>query len=82
MGHITHKNFWIEDGGNFLPLNPLLITMIQEVKRPVYREDTGVALATRAEIVKSGKRIGKMSKLFHMNLIQTLLISILNLIYP
>ena len=63
MGHITHKNFWIEDGENFLPINPLFNNHDpRQVKRPVYREDTGVALATRTEIVKSGKRIGKNVK--------------------
>ena len=64
MGHITHKNFWMENDGNFSPLNPLFNNHDpRQVKRPVYREDTGIALATKAEVIKSGKRIGKNVKI-------------------
>ena len=53
----------MENDGNFSPLNPLFNNHDpRQVKRPVYREDTGIALATKAEVIKSGKRIGKNVK--------------------
>jgi CMP-N,N'-diacetyllegionaminic acid synthase len=54
----THKNYWYVDAGkpkkilkhNYLP---------RQMKSPVYREDTGVALASRISVIRSGRRIGK-----------------------
>ena len=62
MGHITHKNFWMEDGGNFLPLNPFNNHDPRQVKKTGYREDTGIALATKLRLSNLGKRIGKNVK--------------------
>jgi len=30
----------------------------RQIKQPTFREDTGIALATRANVIKDGKRIG------------------------
>ena len=32
--------------------------MPRQIKQPTFREDTGIALATRANVIKDGKRIG------------------------
>jgi CMP-N,N'-diacetyllegionaminic acid synthase len=53
----THKNFWrkVEDN----PVRLLDIPYGPRQKREhVYREDTGLACATRAEFIKQGKRLG------------------------
>jgi CMP-N,N'-diacetyllegionaminic acid synthase len=53
----THKNFWRKVEGK--PVRLLDIPYGPRQKREhVYREDTGVACATRAEFVRQGKRLG------------------------
>lgn len=63
MVYPTHKNYWTSDNGTPRPLGfhgygP------RQAKPPVYREDTGLACASRADIVRSGRRIGTRVKLF------------------
>jgi CMP-N,N'-diacetyllegionaminic acid synthase len=53
----THKNFWrIADGKPVrlaeIPYGP------RQKREHVYREDTGLACATRAKFIKEGKRLG------------------------
>jgi CMP-N,N'-diacetyllegionaminic acid synthase len=53
----THKNFWRKMDGK--PIRLLDIPYGPRQKREhVYREDTGIACATRAEFVRQGKRLG------------------------
>jgi CMP-N,N'-diacetyllegionaminic acid synthase len=53
----THKNFWRKVDGK--PVRLLDIPYGPRQKREhVYREDTGLACATRAEFIKQGKRLG------------------------
>jgi len=53
----THKNFWRKIDGK--PIRLLDIPYGPRQKREhVYREDTGLACATRAEFVRQGKRLG------------------------
>jgi CMP-N,N'-diacetyllegionaminic acid synthase len=53
----THKNFWRKMDGK--PVRLLDIPYGPRQKREhVYREDTGLACATRAEFVRQGKRLG------------------------
>ena len=58
--HPTHKKFWKKvdglsaqriTGGDYLPRQT-------SGSNVIYREDTGIACATRASVVKEGKRIG------------------------
>ena len=35
--------------------------MRRQTKKPILREDTGIALATKAKFIKSGERLGKNS---------------------
>jgi CMP-N,N'-diacetyllegionaminic acid synthase len=53
----THKNFWRKVDGK--PVRLLDIPYGPRQKREhVYREDTGLACATRSEFIKQGKRLG------------------------
>lgn len=54
----THKNFWRRRGDGYERLASDLTYGPRQQREPVYREDTGVACATRAEIVRGGRRIG------------------------
>ena len=58
-----NKNYWNIEGGqvtrlsnhNYIP---------RQARTPLYREDTGVALATRSHVIRAGKRIGEHAKIF------------------
>jgi len=55
----THKNFWREKNGEFARLASDIPYGVPRQKRePLYREDTGIALATRANFIKQGIRLG------------------------
>ena len=53
----THKNFW-----RIVEQQPVRLADIpyaaRQKREHVYREDTGLACATRAEFIKQGKRLG------------------------
>lgn len=60
MGLVEHKNYWRNENGKFIRLaNDIPYGVPRQKREPVYREDTGIALATRAEVVLQGKRIGE-----------------------
>ena len=60
MGLPVHKNFWRKKNGNFVRLaDDIPYGVPRQEREPLYREDTGVALATRYEVVMAGKRLGK-----------------------
>tara|TARA_Y100001980_G_C14449958_1_gene234102 strand:+ start:196 stop:903 length:708 start_codon:yes stop_codon:yes gene_type:complete len=62
MGLPVHKNFWRKKGKYFERIAQDIPYGIPRQKRePLYREDTGLALATRAKVIKSGRRIGDKS---------------------
>jgi CMP-N-acetylneuraminic acid synthetase len=55
-----HKNFWIKRKSTFARISPLNeINLPRQIKKTIYREDTGVALASRFKFLKKLKRIGK-----------------------
>lgn len=61
--HETSKNYWTHDPetGNWVRVFPEMAQYMSRQnpkRRLLYREDTGVACATRAEIVRAGRRIG------------------------
>jgi CMP-N-acetylneuraminic acid synthetase len=56
--HPTHKNFWRKTAAGFVRLAPDLAYGPRQTREPLYREDTGLACATRAAVIKQGKRIG------------------------
>lgn len=59
-GFIMHKNFWYKKKFKYIALsNKKLSNLPRQIKPAIYREDTGIALASRLKILKRGKRIGK-----------------------
>ena len=63
-GFITHKNYWIENNNNIRKISPVLESFKpRQQKQPVFREDTGIALASRGKVFLSGRRIGDNPKI-------------------
>lgn len=58
VAYTTHKNFWRKIDGKYVRLAPDINYGPRQKKEPLYREDTGLACATRASVVKEGKRLG------------------------
>ena len=58
VAYPTHKNFWRKVGGRFERLAPDLTYGPRQTREKIYREDTGIACATRATLIRQGKRIG------------------------
>ena len=58
--HPTHKNFWQkdEDGQLKRVTGKMEVYSSRQEKEPIYREDTGLACASRSYLWRSGKRIG------------------------
>ena len=59
VAHPTHKNFWRTNGQGFTRLAADLTYGPRQAREPLYREDTGIACATRAALIREGKRIGE-----------------------
>lgn len=58
IAHPTHKNFWRANGTGYVRMAPELTYGPRQTKEPLYREDTGLACATRVSVIQQGKRIG------------------------
>jgi CMP-N-acetylneuraminic acid synthetase len=59
VAYPTHKNFWRRVDGKYVRLAEDLTYGPRQTREPLYREDTGIACATRAEVLRQGKRIGE-----------------------
>ncbi len=59
VADITHKNFWRKVDGKYIRLASDIAYASRQVREPLFREDTGIACATRADIVRNGGRVGK-----------------------
>ena len=59
VAYPTHKNFWRKQADGFTRLAADLAYGPRQTREPLYREDTGIACATRAALIKQGKRIGE-----------------------
>lgn len=57
VAYPSHKNFWVLDNGTPRRMTPFNELGRQE-KVPIFREDTGIACATRRHVVLAGRRIG------------------------
>ncbi len=57
VGYPTHKNFWKKEGGRYQRLTPLE-EKVRQQKEAIFREDIGLACASRARVIKGGRRIG------------------------
>ena len=60
VGHKTHKNYWerAEDGTWKRLRDWMKVYSSRQVRKPVVREDTGLACASRAQLWRDGRRIG------------------------
>lgn len=60
VGTRTHKNFWSKnEDGSFKRLQPWMANYSsRQIRRPIYREDTGLACASRASLWRAGRRLG------------------------
>lgn len=56
----THKNFWYRtpDGELKRVFDWMAVYGPRQTRTPIYREDTGLACASRASLIKQGRRIG------------------------
>lgn len=58
-----HKNFWISHNNYLKRISPYKERYKpRQVKKSIYREDTGLGLATRSYLIRKGERIGKKVK--------------------
>lgn len=58
-GHATHKNFWRKTSNGYVRVwKPEIDFGPRQTAEELVREDTGIACATRAELVREGMRIG------------------------
>jgi len=63
VAEVIHKNFWIEKDGKFVRLSNTG-HIARQLKQPLYREDTGLASATRARLLTDeNRRIGDNVKI-------------------
>ena len=58
----VHKNFWKKEGKNLKRLNTSKVYLPRQKKPAIYREDTGLCLATRNKCITFSNRIGKKIK--------------------
>lgn len=59
VAYKTHKNFWRRQDGRWVRLAADLAYGPRQTKEPVYREDTGLACASRADLIRKGRRVGE-----------------------
>ncbi len=57
IGCKEHKNYWNKEGEKYVKLTTAMYVPRQK-KEPVFREDTGLGAATRASVIKGGRRLG------------------------
>ena len=62
----THKNFWYQDDcGKYQRILPhMAIYGPRQTRKAIYREDTGLACATRKELILKERRIGDRVEIF------------------
>jgi N-acylneuraminate cytidylyltransferase len=58
VGLLTHKNYWRKLDGRFVRLAPDMAYGSRQTREPLYREETPTACATRANLVRAGRRVG------------------------
>jgi CMP-N,N'-diacetyllegionaminic acid synthase len=72
-GHATHKNYWHEaaDGGYERILPWMRTYSSRQVRSTIWREDTGLACASRAALWREGRRIGDRVEIIENKLTET-----------
>ena len=71
--HATHKNYWHRDAqGSWERILPWMnVYSSRQVRQKIYREDTGLACASRADLWRQGRRIGDRVHLIENDLLET-----------
>jgi CMP-N-acetylneuraminic acid synthetase len=60
VAYKTHKNYWRKKEEGFVRLAKDIYPYgPRQKKEPLFREDTGIACATRGWVIKEGKRVGE-----------------------
>jgi CMP-N,N'-diacetyllegionaminic acid synthase len=55
----THKNYWHEKNNEFKRILPWMsIYASRQVRKPIFREDTGLCCISKTSLIRQGKRIG------------------------
>lgn len=69
----THKNYWFYDNNKKIKrIHPMMKNYSsRQEKKPIFREDTGLASATRASLWRKGKRIGDKVKIIETDNFET-----------
>ena len=62
MAKKFYKNIWEEKGKKTLRITKEKYGIPRQLKNKYFREDTGLACATRASVIMKGKRIGEKNK--------------------
>jgi N-acylneuraminate cytidylyltransferase len=58
VGLLTHKHYWRKVDGRFVRLAPDMGYGSRQTREPLYREETPTACATRADLIRAGRRVG------------------------
>ena len=59
VGNKTHKNFWQSDEDSYFRLASWMkIYSSRQIRKPVFREDTGLTCMSKSELWRNKKRIG------------------------
>ncbi len=71
--HATHKNYWCKNADeNWERILPWMRNYSsRQVRQKIFREDTGLACASRAELWRDGRRIGNRVHLIENGLFET-----------
>ncbi len=57
-GFPTHKNYWRKVDGQWVKLAADIKYGPRQKREHLYREDTGIACASRARVIRAGRRVG------------------------
>ncbi len=57
VAYPAHKNYWQKSRGQYRRIIKLA-QVVRQKKEPIFREDTGIASAVWANLIKKGERIG------------------------
>ena len=65
----THKNFWTrsEDGTWKRVFDWMAVYGPRQTRTPLFREDTGIASALRADLIRQGRRTGDRAEIIEIN---------------
>ena len=69
VAHKTHKNFWEqEDDGSWTRVFYwMAIYGPRQTRKPLFREDTGIASALRSDLIRAGRRTGDLAEVIQID---------------